>query len=111
MTATGPVIQGLGHALRAYRRGATSRQAKILAAARYTSISGLLARQIEMLGGENDAYEQARQRALASSTRDSTSAAAIDARWCVAATTADITAAFEICGNGSPIGERGGTAD
>ncbi len=43
----------------------TLRRAKILAAKRNTSISGLLARQIETLVGEDDAYEQARQRALA----------------------------------------------
>ncbi len=43
----------------------TLRRAKILAAKRNTSISGLLARQIETLVGEDDAYERARQRALA----------------------------------------------
>ena len=43
----------------------TLRKAKILAAKRNTSISGLLAEQIEMLVGEDDAYEQAQRRALA----------------------------------------------
>jgi hypothetical protein len=43
----------------------TLRRAKILAAKRNTSISALLARQIEVLVGEDQAYEQARQRALA----------------------------------------------
>ena len=43
----------------------TLRKAKILAAKRNTSISGLLAAQIETLVGEDDAYEQAHRRALA----------------------------------------------
>ncbi|MFN8061243.1 MAG: hypothetical protein U0Q12_18930 [Vicinamibacterales bacterium] len=43
----------------------TLRRAKILAAKRNTSISGLLAKQIETLVGEDDAYEQAQRRALA----------------------------------------------
>jgi hypothetical protein len=43
----------------------TLRKAKVLAARRNTSISGLLAAQIETLVGEDDAYEQARRRALA----------------------------------------------
>ncbi len=43
----------------------TLRKAKILAARRNTSISGLLAEQIEALVGEDDAYEQAQRRALA----------------------------------------------
>ncbi len=43
----------------------TLRKAKILAAKRNTSISGLLAEQIETLVGEDDAYEQAQRRALA----------------------------------------------
>lgn len=43
----------------------TLRKAKILAAKRNTSISGLLAEQIESLVGEDDAYEQAQRRALA----------------------------------------------
>ena len=41
------------------------RKAKVLAAQRNTSISGLLAEQIEALVGEDDAYEQAQRRALA----------------------------------------------
>ena len=43
----------------------TLRKAKILAAKRGTSISGLLARQIEDLVGEEDAYERAERHALA----------------------------------------------
>jgi hypothetical protein len=43
----------------------TLRQAKVLAAKRNTSISGLLAEQIEALVGDDDAYEQAQRRALA----------------------------------------------
>ncbi len=43
----------------------TLRKAKVLAARRNTSISGLLAEQIETLVGEDDAYDQARRRALA----------------------------------------------
>jgi hypothetical protein len=43
----------------------TLRKAKILAAKRNTSISGLLAEQIEALVGEDDAYERAQRRALA----------------------------------------------
>lgn len=43
----------------------TLRKAKVLAAKRNTSISGLLAEQIEALVGEDDAYEQAQRRALA----------------------------------------------
>jgi hypothetical protein len=43
----------------------TLRKAKILAAKRGTSISGLLARQIEDLVGEEDAYELAERQALA----------------------------------------------
>jgi predicted transcriptional regulator len=43
----------------------TLRRAKVLAAKRNTSISGLLAKQIETLVGEDDAYEQAQRRALA----------------------------------------------
>ena len=39
------------------------RKAKILAARRETSISGLLARQIESLVGEEEAYEQAERQA------------------------------------------------
>jgi hypothetical protein len=43
----------------------TLRKAKVLAAKRNTSISGLLAEQIEALVGEDDAYEQAQRLALA----------------------------------------------
>jgi len=41
------------------------RKAKVLAAQRSTSISGLLAEQIEKLVGEEDDYERAKRRALA----------------------------------------------
>ena len=43
----------------------TLRKAKVLAAKRNTSISSLLAEHFEALVGEDDAYEQARVRALA----------------------------------------------
>ena len=43
----------------------TLRNAKLLAAKRNTSISELLAEQLEKLVGEGDAYEQAQRRALA----------------------------------------------
>jgi hypothetical protein len=43
----------------------TLRKAKLLAAKRNTSISGLLAEQIEVLVGEDNAYEQAQRQALA----------------------------------------------
>jgi predicted transcriptional regulator len=43
----------------------TLRKAKILAAKRNTSISGLLAQQIEDLVSADDAYEQAQRQALA----------------------------------------------
>ena len=43
----------------------TVRKAKILAARRDTSVSGLLTQQIEELVSENDAYEQAKVKALA----------------------------------------------
>ena len=43
----------------------TLRKAKILAARRETSISGLLARQIEILVGEEEAYERAERQAAA----------------------------------------------
>ena len=43
----------------------TLRKATVLAAKRNTSISGLLAEQIETLVGEDDAYEHAHRRALA----------------------------------------------
>jgi hypothetical protein len=43
----------------------TIRKAKILAARRDTSISGLLAQQIEVLVGEEEAYERAERQAVA----------------------------------------------
>lgn len=43
----------------------TLRKAKILAARRETSISGLLAKQIEILVGEEEAYERAERQATA----------------------------------------------
>ncbi len=43
----------------------TLRMAKVLAARRNTSISRMLAEQIETLVGEDESYEQARRRALA----------------------------------------------
>lgn len=43
----------------------TIRKAKILAAKRSTSISALLAEQVECLVGGDDAYEQAQRRAFA----------------------------------------------
>jgi hypothetical protein len=43
----------------------TIRKAKIVAARRDTSISGLLAQQIEILVGEEEAYEHAERQALA----------------------------------------------
>jgi len=43
----------------------TVRKAKILAARRDTSISGLIAAQIESLINEDEAYEQAKSHALA----------------------------------------------
>ncbi len=39
-------------------------KAKILAARRSTSISGLLARQIEILVGDEEAYERAHRQAI-----------------------------------------------
>ena len=42
----------------------TIRKAKILAARRDTSISGLLAEQIEVLVGEEEAYRRAEQQAI-----------------------------------------------
>jgi len=42
----------------------TIRKAKIIAARRSTSISGLLARQIEILVGEEEAYERAERQAM-----------------------------------------------
>jgi len=43
----------------------TLKKAKILAARRDTSISGLLAEQIEILTGQEEAYERAERQALA----------------------------------------------
>ncbi|MHB8146050.1 MAG: hypothetical protein ACYDGM_02160 [Vulcanimicrobiaceae bacterium] len=43
----------------------TLRAAKVLAARRATSISGLLAAQIEILVGEDAAYEQSKRQATA----------------------------------------------
>ncbi|MDO8835793.1 MAG: hypothetical protein Q7V01_09355 [Vicinamibacterales bacterium] len=43
----------------------TIRKAKILAAKRNSSISALLAEQVERLVGEDDAYDQAQRRAFA----------------------------------------------
>jgi hypothetical protein len=42
----------------------TIQRAKILAARHSTSISGLLAQQIEMLVGEEEAYERAERQAM-----------------------------------------------
>lgn len=61
MATDEPVTQNI--TVRLDRR--TLRKARILAAKRNTSVSGLLARQIELLVGEDDAYEQAQRRALA----------------------------------------------
>jgi len=41
------------------------RKAKILAARRETSVSGLIAREIESLVGEDEAYERAERQATA----------------------------------------------
>ena len=43
----------------------TIQKAKIVAARRSTSISGLLARQVEILVGEEEAYERAERQAMA----------------------------------------------
>lgn len=43
----------------------TLRKAKVLAARRSTSISGLVAEQIEMLVGQDEAYERAERQAMA----------------------------------------------
>jgi hypothetical protein len=43
----------------------TIRKAKIVAARHSTSISGLLARQIEILIGEEEAYDRAQRQAMA----------------------------------------------
>ncbi|PYU48966.1 MAG: hypothetical protein DMG48_18285 [Acidobacteria bacterium] len=42
----------------------TIRKAKIVAARRETSISGLLAQQLEILVGEEEAYERAERQAV-----------------------------------------------
>ncbi|HEX9223149.1 MAG TPA: hypothetical protein VF860_07440 [Candidatus Acidoferrales bacterium] len=42
----------------------TIQKAKVVAARRSTSISGLLARQIEILVGEEEAYEHAERQAM-----------------------------------------------
>ena len=42
----------------------TIHKAKVLAARRATSVSGLLAEQIEFLVGEDEAYEHAKRQAL-----------------------------------------------
>lgn len=42
----------------------TIHKAKVVAARRSTSISGLVAHQIEVLVGEDEAYERAEQQAL-----------------------------------------------
>ena len=61
MSATETTSQNI--TIRMDRR--TLRRAKVLAAKRNTSISGLLAQHIESLVGEDAAYEQAQRRALA----------------------------------------------
>lgn len=61
MSTTEPASQNI--TIRLDQR--TVRRAKVLAAKRNTSISRLIAQQIETLVGEDDAYEQARRRALA----------------------------------------------
>jgi len=45
--------------------GETIRKAKIIAARRSTSISGLVTEQIERLVGEDEAYERAKGQAIA----------------------------------------------
>ena len=42
----------------------TIHKAKVLAARRATSVSGLLAEQIELLVGEDEAYERAKRQAF-----------------------------------------------
>jgi len=42
----------------------TIQKAKVLAARRATSISGLLAEQVEILVGEDEAYERAQRQAM-----------------------------------------------
>ena len=61
MSATESTSQNI--TIRLDRR--TLGKAKVLAAKRNTSISGLLAQQIAMLVGDDDAYEQAQRRAFA----------------------------------------------
>ena len=61
MATSVPVTQNI--TVRLNRR--ILRKAKVLAAKRNISISGLLAEQIEALVGEDEAYEQAQRRALA----------------------------------------------
>lgn len=43
----------------------TIRKAKVIAAREETSISGLLAQQVEILVGKEEAYERAKRQALA----------------------------------------------
>jgi uncharacterized protein YigA (DUF484 family) len=43
----------------------TLQKARVLAARRATSISGLLAEQVELLVGEEEAYERAQRQAMA----------------------------------------------
>lgn len=43
----------------------TIQKAKVIAAQRSTSISGLVTRQIEILVGQEEAYERAKQQAIA----------------------------------------------
>jgi hypothetical protein len=45
-------------------RGRTIQKARVLAAQRATSISGLVAQEIEKLVGEQESYERAKQHAL-----------------------------------------------
>lgn len=61
MTTSESVTQSI--TVRLNRR--TLRKARTLAARRNTSISGLLAEQIEAMVGEDEVYEQAHRRALA----------------------------------------------
>jgi len=42
----------------------TLQKVRVLAARRATSISGLLAKQVEILVGEEEAYERARRKAM-----------------------------------------------
>jgi hypothetical protein len=43
----------------------TIQKAKIIAARRFTSISGLLAQQVEAIAGDEEAYERAERQAMA----------------------------------------------